>query len=153
VSPAWWPARAAISVAVTGTSLSTAGVFVFARPAPAPPSILAGPSLGAFGPHLATAVFPATAAVEGGQPERPCPFASGEALGSERLCFSPQFGPQPTHPVRQDIVWHREVCGDVGVTPAIYKSAVQQRAVIWGQISARRLHPTRLHHGRHGSRQ
>src|SRR5450759_765911 len=36
---------------------------------------------------------------------------------------------------------------------AVYRSAVHQRAVIWGQISARRLHPTRLHHGRHGSRQ
>src|ERR1035437_3662295 len=93
---------AANSVAVAGTSLSTARVFVFARPAPAPPSILAGPGLGAFAPHLATAVFPATAAVEGAQPERPCPFASGEALGSERLCFSPQFGPRPMHPVRQN---------------------------------------------------
>src|ERR1035437_5429349 len=88
-----------------------------------------------------------------GQPERPCPFASGEASGSERPRLPPQVSPQPTHPVRQYTAWHREVCGDVAVTPAVYKSAVQQRAVIWGQISARRLHPTRLHHGRHGSRQ
>ena len=44
--------------------------------------------------------------------------------GSKRLRFPPQVGPQPTHPVRQDIVWHPEVCGDIAVTPAVYHPAL-----------------------------
>jgi hypothetical protein len=55
--------------------------------------------------------------------------------------------------VRQNTAWHTELNGDVAVLPAVNNSAFQQRAVIWGQISARRLHPTRLHRGRHGSHQ
>jgi len=43
---------AANSVAVAGTSLSTGRIFVFARPAPAPPSILAEPGLGGPCRHL-----------------------------------------------------------------------------------------------------
>src|SRR5450759_3681140 len=39
---------------------------------------------------------------------------------------------------------------NVAVSPAGYKSAVQQLAVIWGQILTHRLHPARLHRGRHG---
>src|ERR1035437_7591794 len=125
VPPAWWPARAAIRSRSPATSLSTAGVFVFARPAP--PSILAGPSLGAFGPHLA-------AAIQARQSERPCLFASGEASDSERLRLPPQIRPQPTHPVCQNIVWHPEVNGDVAVVPAVYNPALQQRAVVCAQI-------------------
>ena len=101
-------------VAVTGTSLSTAGVFVFARPAPAPPPTWPGPALAVL-VATSTAVLPATSAVEGGQPERPCLVASGEASGSECLRRPPQIRPQPTHPVRQNTAWHTEVNGDVGV--------------------------------------
>jgi hypothetical protein len=95
-------------------SLSTAGVFVFARPAPAPPPTWPGPALAVL-VATSTAVLPATSAVEGGQPERPCLVASGEASGSECLRRPPQIRPQPTHPVRQNTAWHTEVNGDVGV--------------------------------------
>jgi len=123
VSPAWWPARAGgYSVAVAGISLSTAGVLVFARPAPAPPSTW--PGLASALLAVTSAAFPATAGVEGGRPKRPSPFASGEASGSDRLRFSPQVSPQPTHPVRQNAARHREVNGDVAVVPTVYKSAV-----------------------------
>ena len=130
--------RAAISVAVTGTWLSTAGVFVFARPAPAPPPTWPVPA-SALLVVTSTAAFPAKAAVEGLCSVRPCRFASREASGSERLRLPPQVDPQPTHPVHQNAAGHREVCSDVDVTPAVYKSAVyksavQQRAVICRQI-------------------
>ena len=106
------------------------GTTVRSRP-PAPrspqPVSLASPSPTAVtpptwpGPALAvlvatsTAVLPATSAVEGGQFERSCLVASGEASGSKRPRLPPQVSPQPTHPVRQYTAWHREVCGDVGV--------------------------------------
>src|ERR1035441_2710866 len=88
--------RAAISVAVTGTSLTTAGVFGFARPAPAPlptwpglaSALLVVPS---------TAAFPASAAVEGAQSEHT------RSSGSERTRLPPQIRSRPTHPVRQNI--------------------------------------------------
>ena len=79
MSPASWPAKAGgYSVAVAGTSLSTAGVLVFARPAPAPPSTWPGLA-SALLAVTSTADFPASAAVEGGQSERPLPS------GSQRL--------------------------------------------------------------------
>src|ERR1035441_48092 len=56
--------RAAISVAVTGTSLSTAGVFVFVRPASAPPPTSPVPAFAVL-VVASTAAFPAKAAVEG----------------------------------------------------------------------------------------
>ena len=52
----------------------------------------------------------------------------------ERLCPAPQIRPQPTHPVRQYTAWHREVCGDVAVVPAVYNPALQQPAVVCPQI-------------------
>ena|ERR1035437_2314380 len=52
--------------------------------------------------------------------ERSCLVASG----SERPRLPPQVGPQPMHPVRQYTAWHREVNGDVGVTPAVYDPAL-----------------------------
>jgi hypothetical protein len=67
-------------------------------------------------------------------PSAPCPFAFGEASGSERLRLPRQVSSQPTHPIRQDIVWHREVCGDVAVTPAVYNPALQQDAIVCGHI-------------------
>jgi hypothetical protein len=136
--------------AFPGTAPSTAGVFGFAQAATvSPPTwpVLASAAL------VATAVFPPRSAVKAIQSERPCLFASGEASVSQHLRRPPQIRPQPTHPVRQNAAWHPQVNGGVAVTPAVYNPAVQQRAVIWGQISARRLHPTRLHHDRHGSRQ
>jgi hypothetical protein len=94
---------------------------------------LAGPRL-ALLVATSTAVFSLSSAVEAAQPERPCPFASGEASGSERLCLPPKVGPQPMHPVRQYTAWHREVCGDVAVVPAVYNPALQQYAVVISQI-------------------
>src|ERR1035441_6377258 len=38
------------------------------------------------------------------------------------------------HPVRQNIVWHPEESGDVAVVPTVYETAVQQLAVVVGQI-------------------
>ena len=104
MSPAWWPARAGgYSVAVAGTSLSTVAVLVFAQLNGTTASNLAGPGLRGPGRHLATAVFPASAAVEGAQSQRPGLFASGEASGSERTRLPPQIRSRPTHPVRQNI--------------------------------------------------
>ena len=54
--------------------------------------------------------------------------------GSEHLRLPPQVGPQPTHPVRQNISGHSEVCGDIGVSPAVYDSVLQQPGVVRGQI-------------------
>ena len=71
-----------------------------------------------------TAAFPARFAAEGAQSERPCLFASGEASGSERLCLPPKVGPQPMHPVRQNITWHPEVNGDIAVVPAVSNPAL-----------------------------
>jgi hypothetical protein len=34
------------------------------------------------------------------------------------------------HPVHQNISGHSEVCGDVGVSPAVYNPALQQDAVV-----------------------
>jgi hypothetical protein len=34
------------------------------------------------------------------------------------------------HPVRQNISGHSEVCGDIGVVPAVYNPVLQQRAVV-----------------------
>jgi hypothetical protein len=121
-------------------------------PASAPPPTSPVPAFAVL-VVASTAVFPASSTVEGAQSQRPCPFASGEASGSECLRPPPQIRSRPTHPVRQNTAWHPQVNGGVAVPPAIYYPALQQRAVIWGQISARRLHPTRLHHGRHESRQ
>ena len=81
-----------------------------------------------------TAVFPPRSPVEPVQSQRPCPFASGEASGSGRLRLLPQIGPQPMYPVRQNIVWHPEVNGDIGVLPVLYDPAVQHLAVVVGQI-------------------
>jgi hypothetical protein len=36
--------------------------------------------------------------------------------------------------VRQNIAWHPQVNGDVGVTPAVNNPALQQRPVICGEI-------------------
>lgn len=109
-------------VPLSGISLSTAGVFGFA-PTAVPPFNLVG-----TGPAVlvasSTAVLPATSAVEGGQPERPCLVASGEASGSEGLGLPPQIRPQPTHPVRQNTAWHTELNGDVAVLPAVNNSAL-----------------------------
>ena len=66
--------------------------------------------------------------------ERPCLFASGEASGSERLCLPPQVRPQSVHAVRQNIAWHPEVNGDLAVVPAVYYLALQQPAVVRGQV-------------------
>ena len=96
------------SVAVAGTALSTGGVFVFAQPAPGPPPTWPGLA-GAVLVATATAVFPASAAVEGAQFRRPGLFASGEASGTERTLPPPQIRSRPMYPVRQDITWHREV--------------------------------------------
>jgi hypothetical protein len=79
-------------------------------------------------------LLPATSTVEGAKADRACLFASGEASGSERLCLPPKVGPQPMHPVRQNIARHREVDGDLAVVPAVYNLAIQQRAVICPQI-------------------
>jgi hypothetical protein len=117
-------------------------------PAPRPrqPVSLAAPSPTAVTPPAwpglalqglvvtSTVIFPAQSAVEAAQSDRPCLFASGEASGSERPRLPPQVGPQPTHPVRQDITWHPEVSGDVAVMPAIYNPALQQSAVVVDQI-------------------
>src|ERR1035437_460901 len=64
------------------------------------------------------------------------PDRSGEASfsGFERLRLPPQIGPQPTHPVRQNIARHSEVSGDVAVSPTVYDPALQQRAVAWVQF-------------------
>jgi hypothetical protein len=96
-----------------------------------------------------TAVFPASSAVEGAQSEFLCLFASGVASGSERLRLPPQIRPQPTHPVRQRITWHPEVNCDVGVVPAVYDPALQQPAVVVGQIPEEGAKPIRgiMHRG------
>ena len=110
---------------VTGTALSTPGVFGFALSTGSAASNFAGTGLGlAVLVATSTAVLPAGSAVEARQSERPCPFASREASGSERLRLPPQIGPQPTHPVHQNIVWHPEVNGDIAVSPAVYNPAV-----------------------------
>ena len=104
-------------------------------PAAVPPPTWPVPGLGlAVLVVTSTAAFPASAAVEGRQTERHCPFASGEASGSERLRLPPQVRSQPTHPVRQGITWHPEVNGDISVTPAVYDPALQQSAVAWVQF-------------------
>jgi hypothetical protein len=108
------------------TPIPTAGVFGFARPN--------GSAAFALLVVAATAAFPASSGVEEGRPERSCLFASGEASGFERLRLPPQIRPQPTHPVHQNIVWHPEVNGDIGVLPVLYDPAVQQLAVVVGQI-------------------
>src|ERR1019366_2685142 len=54
--------------------------------------------------------------------------------GSERPRPPPQVGPQPMHPVRQNISGHSEVCGDIGVPPAVYGPVLQQPAVVRGQV-------------------
>jgi hypothetical protein len=138
--------RAAISVAVTGTFALHSRCLCLRPASTSAASNLAGPGLRALGRH-----FDRSLSSKGGR--RRTMFGALLPSGSDRLRLSPQVSPQQTHPVRQNITWHREVHGDIAVTPAVYKSAVHQRAVIWGQISARRLHPTRLHHGRRGSRQ
>src|SRR5450759_5308345 len=93
-------------VAVTGTALSHCPCFWRRpRPAPAAASDLAGPRL-ALLVATSTAVFSLSSAVEAAQPERSCPFASGEASGSECIRLAPQIRSQPTHPVRQRITWH-----------------------------------------------
>src|ERR1035437_7750368 len=97
--------------------------FVFARPAPAPPPSRPNPAWAVL-VASSTAVFPATAAVQGAQSDRPCLFASDEASDTERLRRSPQIRPQPTHPAHQDTAWHREVNGDIAVAPAVYNPAV-----------------------------
>jgi hypothetical protein len=110
---------------VTGTALSTPGVFGFALSTGSAASNFAGTGLGlAVLVATSTAVLPTGSAVEARQSERPCPFASREASGSERLRLPPQIGPQPTHPVHQNAARHREVCGDVDVTPAVYNPVV-----------------------------
>ena len=38
------------------------------------------------------------------------------------------------HPVRQNISGHSEVCGDIGVPPAVYDPVLQQPAVVRGQV-------------------
>ena len=139
-------------VALTGTALSAPGVFG-SPPAQRQRLLQLGRDWPSRSCSLPRPPSFQGSAIEGTQFQRPCRFAWGEAADSERLCLPLQIRLRPTHPVRKNIARYREVCGDVAVTPAVYKSAVQQRAVIWGQISARRLHPTRLHHGRHGSRQ
>src|ERR1019366_6023054 len=57
-----------------------------------------------------------------------------EGARSERLRLPPQLHPQPTHPVGQNTTWHREVCGDIGVTPAVHNPVLQQPAVVRAQI-------------------
>src|ERR1035437_4832846 len=117
--------------AFPGTAPSTAGVFGFAQAATvSPPTwpVMASAAL------VATAVFPPRSAVKAVQSERPCLFASGEASGSKRLRLPPQVSPQPTHPVGQNTAWHPQVNRDVGVTPAVYNPALQQAAVVRGQI-------------------
>src|ERR1019366_4859759 len=61
----------------------------------------------------------------------------------------PQVGPQPMHPVRQNIAWHPEMGGDVGVTPAVYDPALQQPAVVRGQVPEEGAKPIRgiVHQG------
>ena len=61
----------------------------------------------------------------------------------------PQVGPQPMHPVRQNISGHSEVCGDIGVSPAVYNPALQQPAVVRGQVPEEGAKPIRcsLHCG------
>ena len=83
-------------------------------------------------PTASTAAFPASPAVEGATlaSARSPPARSG----SERPRLPPQVGPQPTHPVRQNATWHSEVDGDIGVSPAVYDSVLQQPAVVVGQI-------------------
>jgi hypothetical protein len=84
-------------------------------------------------PTASTAAFPASSAVEARQPERPCPFASRRQAPA-RLRLPPQVGPQPMHPVYQNISGHSKMCGDIGITPAIYDPALQQPAVVNSQI-------------------
>jgi hypothetical protein len=36
------------------------------------------------------------------------------------------------HTFRQNATWHSEVCGDVGVSPAVYNPVLQQPAVVVG---------------------
>src|ERR1035441_2399458 len=64
-------------------------------------------------------------------------------LGYERLRLPPQIRPQPMHPVRQNISGHSEVCGDIGITPAVYDSAFQQDAVVISQIPEDGAKPVR----------
>ena len=47
------------------------------------------------------------------------------------------------HPVRQNISGHSEVCGDVGVSPAVYNPALQQPAVVRGQVPEEGAKPIR----------
>ena len=53
------------------------------------------------------------------------------------------------HPVRQNIAWHPEMGGDVGVTAAVYDPALQQPAVVRGQVPEEGAKPIRgiVHQG------
>jgi hypothetical protein len=79
---------------------------------------------------VATAAFPTGSAVEARQSDRSCLVASGEASGSERPRLPPQVSPQPTHPVRQNVVRHSEVTGDTAVMPAVYNRTLGQRLLV-----------------------
>ena len=118
-------------VPLSGISLSTAGVFGFA-PTAVPPFNLAGTGLGGSGRHcrLSDRLHRRSTPVRAPPPTSP----PGEASGSERPRLPPQIGPQPTHPVRQNIARHSEVSGDVAVSPTVYDPALQQRAVAWVQF-------------------
>ena len=69
--------------------------------------------------------------------------------GPDRLRLPPQFRPQSMHPVLQNISGHSEVCGDVGVSPAVYNPALQQDAVVIVEIPEDGAKPIRgsLHWG------
>ena len=72
-----------------------------------------------------------------------------ELAAFERLRLAPQIAAQPTHPVRQYITGHGEVCGNIAVVPALYNPALQERAVIWKQIAEKLAKPIRcgVHRG------
>ena len=56
---------------------------------------------------------------------------------------------EPTHPVRQTITRHREMCGNLSVAPAVHDPALQHRAIIRGQVPEEQAKPIRcsVHRG------
>ena len=102
-------------VAVTDTSLSTAGVSLRPAQTTVPPPTWPVPGLGlAVLAITPTAVFPAASAVERRSPSAPARSPPARP-GPDRLRLPPQIRSQPMHPVHQGVAGHPETCGDVGV--------------------------------------
>ena len=60
----------------------------------------------------------------------------------------PQVGPYLVHTAFQDITGHTEASGNIAILPAVYDPALQQDAVVCGQVPEKGTESFRPHHGK-----